>query len=727
MRRMFHTTTALLASLSLVVPAMPASAQDAVTCADGSATPCLPGQEPKNADGTPVEGTTMTEEQAAARAAAEADAAKAAADAQAAADAAAKAQADADTAAKAQADADAAAAQKAADEAVAQKAADQAAADKAAADQAAADQAAAEKAAAEQADAEKAAAEQAAADKAAADKAAADKAAADQAAADKAAADQAAADAKAADEAAAKAQEDADAAAKAAETATAEEKAAADAAAQKAADDAAAAALKAQEEAAAAAQAKAEADAAANAEAAKAALEATQDANTAAPAPDATGTAAATDAAPAADAQQAAETAAPVTEEELAKTLTEQLGLAPDGTAGATAEAAAPAPELPVQPDAASGAAPVAEAAALPADAGAADAATAPDATVVDEVVTKDQVRSSDQDFANKVNVTAAEAVAETLAAPAAAASAAAPQKKKDRLSDLEKALLIGLGAVAVGAIISNNRKVELNSGDRVVVTRDDGSYQVIKDDDTLLRQPGSRVRTERFNDGSSRTTVLREDGSKIVTIRDSEYRVLRRVLVERNGRQTLLIDDTVAFEPVDVTTLPPPARQPVIRDTSDELALRMALEREANITRRFSLSQVRNIAQVRALVPVIDLDSITFETGSAAITPDQAKSLSSLGALIQDYIATNPREIFLVEGHTDAVGGAAYNLALSDRRAESVALALTEYFDVPPENLIVQGYGEEFLKVPSQGDVRENRRASVRRITDLLRTAAAE
>ena len=76
---------------------------------------------------------------------------------------------------------------------------------------------------------------------------------------------------------------------------------------------------------------------------------------------------------------------------------------------------------------------------------------------------------------------------------------------------------------------------------------------------------------------------------------------------------------------------------------------------------------------------------------------------------------------MFLIEGHTDAVGAATYNLALSDRRAETVALALTEYFDVPPENMIVQGYGESDLKVATQDAERANRRAAVRRITPLL------
>ena len=375
-----------------------------------------------------------------------------------------------------------------------------------------------------------------------------------------------------------------------------------------------------------------------------------------------------------------------------------------------------PVPDLPVQPDAATGEAPVAAAASADAT------AEAPaGAEVTEEVVTEDTARSSSEDFANKVNETAADIAQETTAGQ----TAAAPAKKDKGLSDGEKAILLGLGAVAVGAMLSNNRKVELNSGDRVVLERPDGSYQIIKDDNALLRQPGSTVRTERFDDGSTRTTVTRADESRIVTIRDAEYRVLRRIHVAPDGTQTMLFDDTVAAAPVDVTRLPPPAPEVEVSASADEEALRRALARESAFDRHFSLAQIRDIQQVRALVPVIDLNAITFETGSAAIRPDQAPALSRLGNLMKSYIDANPREVFLIEGHTDAVGAAAYNLALSDRRAESVALAMTEYFAVPPENMVVQGYGEEFLKVQTDAAEQMNRRASVRRITDLLRQAA--
>ncbi len=347
---------------------------------------------------------------------------------------------------------------------------------------------------------------------------------------------------------------------------------------------------------------------------------------------------------------------------------------------------------------------------------------------VVEEQVTEENSRSSSEDFATDLGK--ALKAATQPAEPSAQASDSTAQAGKDAGKDddgkdLARALLLGLGGIAVGAMLNNNRQVELSTPDRVVVTRADGSRQVIKDEVALLRQPGSTVTTENFDDGSSRTIVTRPDGSKVVTIRDADLRVLRRTLVSPDGQSVRLIDDTQA-QPVDIAQLPAPA-QPYTAATSElsEEALRDALLRETRVGRGFTLAQIRDIPQVSSLVAPIDIDMVTFDTGSAAIDPDQARKLASLAKVIREAIARNPREIFLIEGHTDTVGSDAANLALSDRRAESVALALTEYFDVPPENLVVQGYGEQFLKVRREGDIRANRRAAVRRITDLLDPAA--
>ena len=113
--------------------------------------------------------------------------------------------------------------------------------------------------------------------------------------------------------------------------------------------------------------------------------------------------------------------------------------------------------------------------------------------------------------------------------------------------------------------------------------------------------------------------------------------------------------------------------------------------------------------------------DPITFETNRANVRPEEATKLAQVGRLLERLIDDNPRELFLVEGHTDATGPASFNLALSDRRAESVALALTEFFDIPPENLIIQGYGERYLRIPTAAAEERNRRVAIRRISPLL------
>jgi hypothetical protein len=51
--------------------------------------------------------------------------------------------------------------------------------------------------------------------------------------------------------------------------------------------------------------------------------------------------------------------------------------------------------------------------------------------------------------------------------------------------------------------------------------------------------------------------------------------------------------------------------------------------------------------------------------------------------------------------------------------------LVLTQNFQVPPENLTTQGYGEQYLKVNTQEANHENRRVTVRRITPLLQQQA--
>ncbi|MDF3382745.1 MULTISPECIES: OmpA family protein [Sulfitobacter] len=335
------------------------------------------------------------------------------------------------------------------------------------------------------------------------------------------------------------------------------------------------------------------------------------------------------------------------------------------------------------------------------------------DAEVVTEEVTEEDVRSSDEDF-------------ETEVTAAGDANAAAADDDDTGMSDFEKALLLGLGAVAVGSVLNNGEKIVSRSGDRVVVQDDTGELRVLKDDNALLRRPGDEVQTQTFDDGSTRTIVTKSDGSRVETIRSRDGTVLRRTNFDAQGREYVLVDDLVEEREVVVNDLPQvqQTQQAQRASTQDEAALRQALQAEMRNDqgRTFSLRQVREIREVRSLAPELELDAVRFPTGSAAIQPEQARALANIGTTLRDLIQKDPRTVILVEGHTDAVGDASYNLALSDRRAETVALALTEYFDVPPANLITQGYGESQLRVPTTSAEPANRRAVVRNITGLLR-----
>jgi outer membrane protein OmpA-like peptidoglycan-associated protein len=556
-----------------------------------------------------------------------------------------------------------------------------------AAAQAAAEAEAAAQAAAE-ADAQAAAAAQAAADAAAEAEA--------QAAADAAAAEEAAAQAAA--EVAAQAAAEAEA--QAADSAATEE-----AAAQAAADEQAQAAAEAEAQAAAEAEAQAAADAdaaaaeetAAEDAAAQAATQAAEDAAAQA------ATQAAEDAAAqaAADAAAAQDAAAPVAEAATAETPAPVVEPAPIISEPATVEEQIAREQTPAET---AQEAPVESAAAL---ADLDDAPVAEDVVIEQETLTEQDVRSSTEEFANSVN-----------AAPAPAVQGSSD---RDGLSNFQKALIVGLGAVVVGSLLRNGDQVVSNSGDRVVVQRGD-NFVVLKDDDVLLRQPGSQVETQTFNDGSTRSIVTRDDGTRVITIRGADGTVQRRARVLADGTQVELFNDTAGSAPVVVSTLPP---APVaFAQGGNVLTLREALaaRNRADIGRSFSLNQIRTIPEVRNLAPAVDLDRLTFASGSAAIDPAQTAALTDLGIAMVGIISNDPSQVFLVEGHTDAVGSAAFNLALSDRRAETVALALTEFFGVPPENLITQGYGERFLKVPTLQAERANRRVAIRNVTSLLR-----
>ncbi len=138
-------------------------------------------------------------------------------------------------------------------------------------------------------------------------------------------------------------------------------------------------------------------------------------------------------------------------------------------------------------------------------------------------------------------------------------------------------------------------------------------------------------------------------------------------------------------------------------------------------IERPYTLDEIRYNVELRDRMRRIDINTITFETGSWTVTPDQYDRLAGIAEAIGRLLQRRPDEVVMIEGHTDAVGNDEDNLSLSDRRAETVASVLIEQFGIPAENLVTQGYGEQYLKIPTQDPNRLNRRVAVRPIGALL------
>jgi outer membrane protein OmpA-like peptidoglycan-associated protein len=290
------------------------------------------------------------------------------------------------------------------------------------------------------------------------------------------------------------------------------------------------------------------------------------------------------------------------------------------------------------------------------------------------------------------------------------------------------------------------------------VIVRDPSGHSFIQhNEDDRFRRGARDIRQERAGN-DTRTIVVRPDGTQIITVNDRDGRMLRRIRRDQRGQEIVIIDNDrhdhrggrggrggsvaagVAAGMVAgaiggyFVSLPPPTvripRDRYIVEAEDappeviyDTLMAPPVER---IERAYTLDEVRYSPMVRARMPSIDLDTINFETGSWEIPPDQATKLQVIADGINRAIQRNPREVFLIEGHTDAVGNDVDNLSLSDRRAQSAAELLTQQFQVPPENLVTQGYGEQNLKVQTDGASRENRRVTVRRITPLLNGGTA-
>ncbi|NLS05072.1 OmpA family protein [Rhizobium sp. P32RR-XVIII] len=284
--------------------------------------------------------------------------------------------------------------------------------------------------------------------------------------------------------------------------------------------------------------------------------------------------------------------------------------------------------------------------------------------------------------------------------------------------------------------------RVERYEGDdNRIILQFNNRTVVRSDDDRRFLRDGERPIYEQLSRDRYRETIERPEGYRIVTIRNRYGDIIQRSRIDNRDREYVLYYSPELYEDPDRgyfedpgADLPPmrlgiPVRDYIIDTSSDadrdyyEFLSEPPVE---PVERVYSLNEVKYSARIRDKVRRIDLDTITFATGSAEIPMSQARSLRKVADAMNEVLEKDPSETFLIEGHTDAVGSDESNLVLSDQRAESVANVLSEVYGIAPENLATQGYGERYLKVNTAGPEQENRRVTIRRVTPLVRPVAS-
>ncbi|NNE24243.1 MAG: OmpA family protein [Rhizobiales bacterium] len=280
------------------------------------------------------------------------------------------------------------------------------------------------------------------------------------------------------------------------------------------------------------------------------------------------------------------------------------------------------------------------------------------------------------------------------------------------------------------------------DDGARVTITRDAQGNVIRRTVERSGTRQSRRIDEVKFVDekivkldnGRTRIVRTRADGSKVIIVRDADGTVLKRIVRSKDGDERVVFSsaprrrynrngvEISLYLPFDLNI--PPEQYIVEYEEADPRFIKetfMAAPLRKH-DRRYTLEDIRRDGTLRAHVRRIDLDTITFASGSYDIPPEQIRKLQRISQVIRDITDQSPNEVFLIEGHTDAVGSDEYNLVLSEYRARAVKQALVDTFDIDPRNLETAGYGEQYLKIATETDEPRNRRVALRRITPLVR-----
>jgi outer membrane protein OmpA-like peptidoglycan-associated protein len=127
--------------------------------------------------------------------------------------------------------------------------------------------------------------------------------------------------------------------------------------------------------------------------------------------------------------------------------------------------------------------------------------------------------------------------------------------------------------------------------------------------------------------------------------------------------------------------------------------------------TRSLSMDERNQLDTIASSRPKIDLE-INFDFNSASISQGSMSAVQHLGEALSD--PQLKAATFIVSGHTDGIGGDAFNQDLSERRADTIKRYLVDHYHLAAGDLVTVGYGKTRLKDAENPSDPINRRVQV-------------
>ena len=234
---------------------------------------------------------------------------------------------------------------------------------------------------------------------------------------------------------------------------------------------------------------------------------------------------------------------------------------------------------------------------------------------------------------------------------------------------------------------------------------------EVQADPQVMAKAPVAFVEAE---ESLTELKQLVDEGGDDLAIQRLSYETQLKTKIAREKANTAIASDTIAKAEaerkqvlIDARTLEADtrAKQAIEARLKAEEALREAEQSKLSMAEAQQSAAeaqakadelARQLAELQARPTergmVLTMGDVLFDYDKSDVKAGGMRIISKLARFLEKY----PERNIQIEGHTDSTGSDAYNLRLSERRAESVKRALM-YEGIKRDRMTTVGYGEQF------------------------------